>query len=575
MDRSIRLLPALAGVVAASLGILVLYRGFPNEDAFILFKYVNNLASGLGIVYYAGGPHAEGATDFLWLVSLAALRVCGVDAAVGAVALNALGALLATALVCAAGSARARRDGWLVTIHLLFVAALLSGGGAFAAYQGFDALLYPALSLALFHVYCTAEEGSLCWIPSLGLLVGLVRPDGVILAVGFTLLGAAAAWRRDELLRYVAWSAAAATMGVAYFLWRLVYFEAWLPLPLYVKSHGAPFVRVGQTHAWLRSPFGPLPLLAGIALLALAFRTRLELRALRFLFAALPFLCLLFALSFANQIQNVGFRFQAPATLALLYVLCVLGASCLATSSSTSGRAAVVMIVLGGLAPGLWGGAHRVERLVESRYPSYVDVFAPTLRTHLQHGRVFALTEAGALAYWTDARVEDLIGLNSPRFAREPVTTEALREISPELILVHTSRTLDPEVLRRHADQPVAALPLADLAAAVRPRYRQLFEDGLRGYADTTLTPIEIAPVVVARFLVEDGGYDVFTIRFPRGRGHVYALRRGAGLEPLLAELRTSVDVANGKDWHRYRSYAAVQGFWLADAPIFRWRPRG
>jgi len=43
--------------------------GHPHEDAYILFRYAENLAAGHGIVFNVGGPRAEGATDFLHLLT--------------------------------------------------------------------------------------------------------------------------------------------------------------------------------------------------------------------------------------------------------------------------------------------------------------------------------------------------------------------------------------------------------------------------------------------------------------------------------------------------------------------------
>ena len=84
-------LSGLAAIVYFMIALWVLRTGHLHEDAYILFTYVENLARGKGIVYYAGGPPAEGATDFLWLMILGALRWAGVDAGLAAAALNAVG----------------------------------------------------------------------------------------------------------------------------------------------------------------------------------------------------------------------------------------------------------------------------------------------------------------------------------------------------------------------------------------------------------------------------------------------------------------------------------------------------
>src|SRR5258708_25503563 len=82
--------------IAVGLGFLLrsvpfLYRAHPQDDAYILFGYVSRFVAGQGIVFYPGGPHAEGATDFLWFVALSALHRLGIDIALAAALLNAAG----------------------------------------------------------------------------------------------------------------------------------------------------------------------------------------------------------------------------------------------------------------------------------------------------------------------------------------------------------------------------------------------------------------------------------------------------------------------------------------------------
>src|SRR5262252_7965859 len=89
---------SIVGVAYLFVCLAILAWGFPNEDALILFKYANNVANGHGVVYFAGGPHAEGATDFLWMLALAGARRVGVDVGVAAAILNALAAAACAAM---------------------------------------------------------------------------------------------------------------------------------------------------------------------------------------------------------------------------------------------------------------------------------------------------------------------------------------------------------------------------------------------------------------------------------------------------------------------------------------------
>ena len=52
----------------------------PAEDAAILMRYAQNLASGHGIVWNVGENPVEGATDFLFMVAVGSLIKIGLGA---------------------------------------------------------------------------------------------------------------------------------------------------------------------------------------------------------------------------------------------------------------------------------------------------------------------------------------------------------------------------------------------------------------------------------------------------------------------------------------------------------------
>ena len=89
-------------VFALYLGVAahVLTQGHLNEDAYILFQYVQNVAAGNGIVFDSLSGPAEGATDFLWMIMLSGLAWIQIPPGVGAAIINGLGlALIAVTLV--------------------------------------------------------------------------------------------------------------------------------------------------------------------------------------------------------------------------------------------------------------------------------------------------------------------------------------------------------------------------------------------------------------------------------------------------------------------------------------------
>ncbi len=71
-DRTVLSLLSIYGGVALVALAFVPSRFLPAEDAIILFQYSRNLAEHGAITFLANGPHVEGATDFGWMVLVAA-----------------------------------------------------------------------------------------------------------------------------------------------------------------------------------------------------------------------------------------------------------------------------------------------------------------------------------------------------------------------------------------------------------------------------------------------------------------------------------------------------------------------
>ena len=58
-----------------------------------------------------------------------------------------------------------------------------------AGLVGFSVALYCAVILLLFVLTSQSRGRVLLWIPVVALLLGLIRPDGVILGAGFVIVG--------------------------------------------------------------------------------------------------------------------------------------------------------------------------------------------------------------------------------------------------------------------------------------------------------------------------------------------------------------------------------------------------
>jgi arabinofuranosyltransferase len=82
-------LPGLIGLLT----LLAWHNRFVQDDAFISFRYADNLARGLGLTWNPG-ERVEGYTNFLWTLALAGAARLGIDLVLAAHALGLLSCVL-------------------------------------------------------------------------------------------------------------------------------------------------------------------------------------------------------------------------------------------------------------------------------------------------------------------------------------------------------------------------------------------------------------------------------------------------------------------------------------------------
>jgi hypothetical protein len=468
---------ALAGFVA------ILAVGHLDEDAYILFTYSSNLAAGHGIVWDWAHGHAEGATDFLWMVLLAGLDRLGMDVGAAAGLLNAAGLAMSYFAI----SRIARLQG--VLTHCLLGAALLISHFTAGSLGGFSADFYCGVFALCCYFAVRRQYAALaCAL----LTLGLVRPDGVILAAGLLIAVSWLDW--SGVRREIAYFAGAVAAGLGYFLWRWWYFGLPLPLPLIVKGHALSLLL--GLH-WNVLPLIPL---AGVLALILWQRRAIADRAL--IVAAGPIL-LFVALCCANQLQDLSFRFQAPMTLAVL------------TLGFCAGRDRTGWLLLA-LIPSLAFGARAINREVHYLVqPDYVNYLPQMINPLLgREGRV-AMTEAGRFGFRLDADKLDIVGLNSRAIALQGDRVQALEAFRPDLVFLHQVWTLDTSSLdvRRNwiglSRAQYLSLPVLDSSAS--PYHTD---------------PTHLAALAARQFIATTHApYYIYAVKYRGELSHFYFLR--------------------------------------------------
>jgi len=211
-----------AAVVLAALQFY--YRTFAVDDAFITFRYAENLARGLGVVFNAG-ERVEGYTNFLWMVILAGLHRVGADTLTSA---KVLGVVCGLALVPLTASLTIACMGRR-TASAPVAAILLASTPAVAVWSvaGLETTLFAVLVTLAVLAFLREGDDARRFPLSAPLLVlaAMTRPDGVVVAgvVGFFVL---ARWRRDRARSRQAtvWIVLFAVLAGAYMAWRWSYF---------------------------------------------------------------------------------------------------------------------------------------------------------------------------------------------------------------------------------------------------------------------------------------------------------------------------------------------------------------
>lgn len=294
----------------------------PAEDAHIMFRYAENFASGQGLVWNAGLPPVEGATEFLWTLLLALPAFLRAPLGISAQVLGVLAVLLTLLVTMRFCERDLDLPPWVGALASLPVAV---GPLVVQTRSGFGTALFTLLLTLLWiqtwkltdpRRRVRTRDPRIFGV--LWLLLGLTRPEGVffgaLLAGGVLLLHPV---RRGAFLREVAWTFL--LPGAIYFIARWTYYGYPLPNTFYAKQGGALFHPTGIP-ATLVLAQALLPIWPFLAALPLLLPSDDRKR-----FAAMVLPLLLFPLSYLGieQMQNIGFRFQFPVMPSLL--LAVLG----------------------------------------------------------------------------------------------------------------------------------------------------------------------------------------------------------------------------------------------------------
>jgi hypothetical protein len=382
------------------------------------------------------------------------------------------------------------------------------------------------MALVLVAFITVFKDKYILYTPYIGLVVALFRPDGVIIGVGFTLIGLIIAFKTNRLKPYIMGVIFSLIVGVSYFVWRYNYFGNLLPLPLYVKSHGNHLAGIGYNVDWVKKNFCIL-----IPVLILSIKNK---KFREYLFLSFPLILLFLALLTATQSQNVGYRFQAPILIIAYFILVVSMIAYLREHNLNKiNKKLLVVLLLGFFLTNLnyiWATRSIVRFYNINQVPLAINSVIPNNST-------IVLTEAGRMAYWNQAgghKIIDIVGLNNEYPAKNNINVKYLDKIAPDVMMYHQCGMLNIEPFKQ-SDKFVLSLNKLGEKYLVN---KKEYNDGQSHKMKKT----RIASFVATEYLQKHfHEYDIFIVDYKEDQTykHVYAFKKSLHLENKIYSILT------------------------------------
>lgn len=429
------------------------------DDAYISFHFSDNLAHGHGLVWNIGEKPVEGYSNFLWVALGAGVIKLGLPIVTVMKLIGAGLGILCVVLIFLIS----KLD--LSASQAVMPALLLGASPTLVLWSvaGLETSLYVALLLAALYWFLGEEAGTSkastqFWSSALLFLVSLTRPEGIAvfgsLALARIILWIRRAERRPDLRRYLVWIGGFAGIWLIYFSWRWSYFGYPFPNTAYVKVQSGLGAIAGQIGVYL-IPFAlrifPFVLLAvhqletqeawersdiylSVALASLLLANLVSsdwMPGHRLALATVPLVLLLARRPLGRMLQRAleGRHRQRPASaLIVAGLICFMLTPLLYTTNIFDRVMATQMDM------SILRWAREMETIVDGQYAKvgrWLADYAPP------DAKVVA-GNVGAIAFFSQRKVIDTIGLTDAYIARNGWTVDYLLSQNPEFIVLES-----------------------------------------------------------------------------------------------------------------------------------------
>ncbi len=239
---------------------IINFYDFTVDDAYISFRYSQNLADGNGFVFNIN-ERVEGYTNFLWVVILSIFIKLGASPIVASKMLGIIFAYLTMFMLWSTSKIFSNNRLWLSNLppFLLVITPYFS----IYAVSGLETIFFCFLNLLAFR-FLLYEEGNpnhlqISWI--IIFLLTLVRPEGMLF---FILYAVYKFFPQKNYARFFRWAAPFLALIILYSIWKLYYFGDILPNTFYAKTGRGIYQYLGglfYTYSYFKNSGGVILLI--------------------------------------------------------------------------------------------------------------------------------------------------------------------------------------------------------------------------------------------------------------------------------------------------------------------------
>jgi hypothetical protein len=387
------------------------------DDAFISFRYAENLSSGYGPVFNPD-ERVEGYTNFLWVILLALGKTIGVDIVSFS---RLLGSIFA--IGCIFLLINAHKFIRSIDYKTSAVAALFLGScGMFTAWatSGMEVTMFTFFVLLSILLYISTKQAGeiwwlLCLVSFVCIISALIRPEGVMV-FGIIFLDQLIASIRNNNHNFLYLLTPFIIIYFPYSIWRYLYYGYLLPNTFYAKV-GSTVSQIHRGAEYLTEFAAPALFLLFPALISMFLPKWHRRYSKSYLLVLVTVVYTLYIIAVGGD-SMPAFRFFTP----LIPLFCLISAMLILLLARTNKQIIfmIAAIVLYNLIQ-MRTNREIYSRLKNDKVVFYGKEVGLWLKENVPPNSVIATNTAGSIPYFSKLKTIDMLGMNDEHIAHRKI----------------------------------------------------------------------------------------------------------------------------------------------------------